>query len=157
VSLSPVPLTRDEANAFIRAHHRHHPRVTGHRYIVGAESAGQLRGVAVAGRPRARRIDQKRALEVTRLATDGFRNACSFLYGICGRVARDLGFLCCFTYILESESGASLKAAGWTYRYTTRGETSDRPSRPRVDKSPTEAKQCWAPVWSPSPLELGVA
>lgn len=94
----PVPLTRDEANAFIVAHHRHHGRVTGHRFIVGAERDGVLVGCAVAGRAVARALDQKRTVEINRVATDGTRNTCSLLYGTCARVARDLGFRCCFTY-----------------------------------------------------------
>lgn len=142
-----VPLTRDQANAYIVEHHRHHKRVTGHRYIVGAMTTEGLVGIAVAGRPRARRIAQYDILEVNRLCTDGSRNVCSFLYSRCSRVARELGFRGVFTAILESESGASLKASGWVYVYTTTGGTQDRPSRRRTDKSPTDPKQIWAPEW----------
>jgi hypothetical protein len=35
VSLSATCLTRDQANAHIEAHHRHHKPVSGHRFIVG--------------------------------------------------------------------------------------------------------------------------
>ncbi|HZJ66957.1 MAG TPA: XF1762 family protein [Kofleriaceae bacterium] len=140
-------LTRDQANAYIVAHHRHHKRVTGHRFIVGAVLAGELVGVMVAGRPRARRIDQYAHVEVSRLCTEGEPNVCSFLYSRAARVARELGFASCFTAILESESGASLRAAGWVYAYTTKGGTQDRPSRPRVDKSPTTPKSIWCPAW----------
>lgn len=145
--LVAVPLTRDQANAYIVAHHRHHGRVTGHRFIVGAEDGGALVGVAVAGRPRARMIEQFRHVEVSRLCSAGARNACSFLYSRAARVARELGFASIFTAILESEPGTSLKAAGWVYAYTTRGGSQDRPSRRRADKSPVEPKQIWCPAW----------
>lgn len=141
------PMTRSEANAYIVAHHRHHGRVTGHRYIIGAERDGLLVGVAVAGRPRARRIDQYRHLEISRLCTAGSENVCSFLYAKAARIARELGFASVFTAILESETGKSLRGAGWAYAYTTKGGSQDRPSRRRVDRSPTEPKQIWAPVW----------
>ena len=52
-------------------------------------------------------------LEVTRLATDGTRNACSFLYGAAARACFALGYRRIGTYVLKSEPGTSLKAAGW--------------------------------------------
>ena len=70
-----------EANAFIEKIHRHHGKVQGHRFSIGAaKSGGGLCGVAVCGRPVSYQIDQKYVLEVTRLATDGTSNACSYLY-----------------------------------------------------------------------------
>jgi hypothetical protein len=147
MGLAPIPMTRDQANAWIGRHHRHHGRVTGHRFIVGAVLSGELVGVAVAGRPRARRIDQYKHLEVSRLCSAGDRNVCSFLYAKVARVALELGFESAFTAILASESGASLKASGWVYAYTTRGGSQDRPSRRRTDRSPTIPKQIWCPPW----------
>lgn len=147
MTLAACPLTRDQANAYIVEHHRHHKRVSGHRFIIAALLDGAMVGVAIAGRPRARRIDQYVHLEVNRLCTDGAKNVCSFLYSRCSRVARELGFRSVFTAILESESGVSLKASGWQHVYTTRGGSQDRPSRRREDKSPTEPKQIWAPDW----------
>jgi hypothetical protein len=145
--LAPVCLTRDQANAWIELHHRHHKRVSGHRFIVGAVVAGELVGIAVAGRPRARLLQQYENLEVNRLCSDGSRNVCSFLYSRVSRVAQELGFATCFTAILESEPGASLRASGWLFAYSTKGGTQNRPSRPRVDKSPIEPKQIWAAHW----------
>jgi hypothetical protein len=142
-----VPLTRDQANAFVCEHHRHHGRVQGHRYAVGVEIEGRLVGVAIVGRPRARRVDQYRTAEVSRVCTDGTKNACSFLLARCSRLCRELGFDRVFTEILETETGASLKASGWVLEYTHKGESQDRPSRRRVDKSPTCPKQVWAPDW----------
>lgn len=148
--LVAIPMTRDQANAYIVSHHRHHGRVSGHRFILAATLDGECVGVAVAGRPRARMIDQYKHLEVNRLCTTETRNVCSFLYSRASRVARELGFESVFTAILASESGASLKASGWVYVYTSPGRTQDRPSRRRPDKSPTEDKQIWAPHWCAS-------
>jgi hypothetical protein len=145
--LTARPMTRDQANAYIKDHHRHHGRVAGHRFISGAELGGELVGVAVGGRPRARMVEQYRHVEVSRLCAAGERNVCSFLYSRCARVAREMGFASIFTAILESETGGSLLASGWLYAYTTRGGSQNRPARPRVDKSPTEPKQVWAPAW----------
>lgn len=147
IGLAAMPLTRDKANAYIAEHHRHHKRVAGHRFIVGAELDGKLVGVAIAGRPNARMIDQYRHIEVTRLCSAGERNVCSFLYSRVSRIVRELGFSSCFTAILQSETGASLKAAGWVYVYTTSGGSWHRAPRPRVDKASTEPKKIWAPRW----------
>jgi hypothetical protein len=66
------------------------------------------------GRPVARQTDQKHIAEVTRLVTDGTKNACSFLYAQAARAAKELGFKSIQTFILQTETGISLKASGWT-------------------------------------------
>lgn len=142
--LSVVPLTRDEANEVITRLHRHHPRVVGHRFAIGVTNGtGELVGCAVGGRPVAREVDQKRLVEVTRVATDGTPNACSMLYGRTCRIAQEMGFLWAMTYILASEPGTSLRAAGWRPVRTIRGRSWDTPSRRRTDKHPTEDKVLW--------------
>jgi hypothetical protein len=78
--------------------------------------------------------------EVTRLCTDGTRNACSFLYGATARAAFALGFKKIGTYILASENGASLYASGWRMIGETPGRSWSVPSRPRVDKHPLQKK-----------------
>lgn len=102
-----------EANAFVSQVHRHHAPTRGHRFSIAVEREGQIVGVAICGRPVARSIDQKHVLEVLRCATDGTRNACSFLYGKAARVAAELGFRAVITYTLAIEEGASLRACGW--------------------------------------------
>jgi hypothetical protein len=145
--VNAIPLTRKRVNAYIEEHHRHHGRVAGYRFAFGALLGGQLVGACVVGRPKAGQLEQYETAEVTRLCADGTRNVCSFLYSKASRVCRELGFARVFTYILESESGDSLKAAGWVHEYDTRGGSWDRVKRPRVDKAPTCRKQCWAPAW----------
>ena len=143
-----VPLPLDEANAFVAEHHRHHGRVVGHKFSLGvatqgADGAVEIRGVAIVSRPVARYLDDGLTLEITRVATDGAKDASSALYGACRRAAFALGYKKLVTYTLASESGQSLKAAGYRVVGEVRGRSWSCPSRPRVDKHPTEAKLRW--------------
>lgn len=138
--LQLVPIGLDEANAFVAEHHRHHKPVTFHKFSLAASQAERIVGVAIVGRPVARMRDDGMTLEVTRLCTDGTHNACSFLYGACARAAFALGFRRIGTYILASESGASLRASGWRLIGERGGGSWHRPSRPRVDTHPTQGK-----------------
>lgn len=138
--LNHVRIGLDEANAFVAQHHRHHQPVVGHLFSIGAALGDKIVGVAIVGRPVARMRDDGMTAEVTRLCTDGTRNACSFLYGAAARAAFALGFKRIGTYILASENGATLKAAGWRMIGEVKGRSWTTPSRPRVDKHPTQDK-----------------
>lgn len=139
-----IPIPLDEANAFVLQHHRHHPPVVGHRFSLGvADEDGIVRGVAIVGRPVARMMDDGLTLEVTRVATDGFPNACSALYGAAWRAARAMGYRKIITYTLQSEVGSSVKAAGWVCVGEVGGGSWNRDGRPRVDKHPTQIKLRW--------------
>jgi hypothetical protein len=99
VILRVVPCDLKTANEFVRRLHRHSRPVVGHKFAVGVEActraahgeAWALVGVAIVGRPVAPRLDDGKAAEITRLCTDGTRNACSMLYGAARRAARALG------------------------------------------------------------------
>jgi hypothetical protein len=130
----------DEANAFVTQHHHHHKPVIGHLFSIGAAKNGKIVGVAIVGRPVARGRDDGVTAEVTRLCTDGTRNACSFLYGAAARAAFALGFKRIGTYILASEPGTSLTAAGWRLVGERGGGSWSSPSRPRIDTHPMQAK-----------------
>jgi hypothetical protein len=108
-----VPITLDEAKAFVGRNHRHNKPPVSWKFGVGLEHQGEMIGVAVAGRPVARPLDTRFNIEVTRVCTLDCRNANSRLYGAILRAAADLGYRKAYTYTLASESGASLKAAGW--------------------------------------------
>ena len=130
--LELIPVTRDEALAFIRELHRHASRPLGYRFAVGVGLRGRLVGVATAGRPTARVLDDGATIEVTRLCTDGTPNACSALYGACWRAARALGYRRAITYTLATESGSSLRASGWQRDAELKPRRGwDTPSRPR--------------------------
>lgn len=110
-----IPMTMRAANEFVLTYHRHHGKVRGCKFCIGVlDDEQKLRGVAVVGRPVSRYLDTGLTAEVTRLCTDGTKNACSFLYAACARIARQMGYDRIITYILESENGASLRASGWS-------------------------------------------
>ena len=99
---------------------------------MGLQNGEGLVGVAVAGLPSARALCDGETIEVTRLCTTGERNAASMLYGAILRAAKALGYRRAFTYTLQSESGASLRASGWTKdAELDRAHTWDRPNRSR--------------------------
>ena len=138
------PVTKDVSDAFIKQHHRHHGVPVGALWRHGVhDENGVLVGVAIAGRPVARALDDGFTVEVTRLCTLGDRNACSILYAAVKRAAQAKGYRRGLTYILSSESGASLRASGWVHLWDVKGRSWDTPSRPRTDKHPTEDKQAW--------------
>ncbi|GLI00644.1 XF1762 family protein [Phytohabitans aurantiacus] len=76
-----------------------------------------LVGVAIVGRPVARHLDDGLTLEVTRVATDGHRNACSLLYAAAWHAAKALGYRRLITYTQKALrfaiSEASV-AANWS-------------------------------------------
>jgi len=112
--LELVPLTQRQARAFVAEHHRHATPPRGDVFRVGLEQAGELVGVAIAGRPVARILDDGRTLEVTRLCLrPGVPNGCSRLYAACCRAGAALGYRRIVTYTLESEPGSSVRAAGF--------------------------------------------
>jgi hypothetical protein len=126
LKLKIIPVTLEEANDFVRRFHRHNKPVVGHKFCLGVAQfvvrdrvpagecgADELRGVAIVGRPVAPRLDDGRTAEITRVCTDGTRNAASMLYGACRKAARAMGYDRIFTYTLPEEGGASLRAAGF--------------------------------------------
>lgn len=129
-----------EANAFVALHHRHHRPVVGHKFSLGVVLNGALVGVAIIGRPVARLRDDGETLEVTRLCTDGTRNACSFLYGAAARAAVALGYRRIGTYILAARLARRSKRLAGARIGKVRGRSWSVPSRPRTDKHPTVAK-----------------
>ena len=114
--------TLREANAYVEELHRHHGKVVGHKWSLAAYKDGRLCGVAIVGRPTGRYLDNGSTLEVTRLCTDGTRNACSALYAACARRAKREGYAKIITFILQSEPGTSLRAAGWTLEAAKAGK-----------------------------------
>ena len=138
-----APITWREGNDFVRLHHRHHGVVAGCKFALGLYNDDTLIGVALCGRPVARKLDDGLTLEVNRLATDGTKNACSMLYAASSRVAREMGYQKIITYILGSEPGTSLKASGWFNSGPAGGGSWSVPSRHREQKTTTEIKTKW--------------
>lgn len=137
------PISVRQASAFVAAHHRHHDAPQGAKFALAAWHHERLVGVAMVGRPVSRRLDNGTTAEVIRVATDGTRNACSFLYAAAKRAAQAMGYLKVLTYTLEEEGGASLRAVGWNRVGEAGGGSWSVPTRPRIDHHPTQQKIRW--------------
>lgn len=144
-TLEIVPITLKEANAFVEQHHRHHKAVTGHKFsiAVGDVERDTIVGVAIVERPVSRHLDDGWTLEVNRCCTDGTKCVCSMLYAAAWRAARAMGYKKLITYILESESGTSLKAAGWKCIGKCGGLRWTGERRPEFDLYPAQMKIKW--------------
>lgn len=157
MKLEIVPIFQTEAFEFIRCHHRHHKKPVGSIFQIACSArydacevktrkqiyVYEIVGVVVVGRPNARMTqenDNGLTAEVTRLCTDGTKNACSMLYAAAWRAARAIGYRKLITYILSEEPGTSLNAAGWRLIGERGGGSWSVPSRPRVDKHPLQKK-----------------
>lgn len=140
MSLEIVPITLKEANAFVEQHHRSHKPTRGHKFSIGLSDGEKIVGVAIVGRPVSRYLDDGWTLEVNRLCTEGTKNACSMLYAAAWRAARAMGYKKVITYILKSETGTSLKAAGWKCVGEAGGERWTGKRRPEVDLYPAQMK-----------------
>lgn len=140
MKIRPIPYWM--AVDYINKNHRHHKAPQGMKWAVGVFDSDGLRGVATAGRPVGRNLDDGLTCEITRVCTDGTRNACSFLYGACCRVAKAMGYKRVITYTLESENGASVKAANFKYDGEA-GGTHWTGVRDRGQDIPNEMKKRW--------------
>lgn len=147
------PITLRAANAYVAQHHRHNLPTNGHKWSLAVYDGDRLCGVAIAGQPIARKLDDGLTIEIRRVCTDGTRNACSILYGACAKTAKAMGYKRVITYTLISEPGTSLRASGFTDCGEAGGGTWNMPSRPReveqitlfgtVRKYPEEKKRRW--------------
>lgn len=139
--LKIVPVSFKQACEFVKHNHRHHQPPQGHKFSIGLMRNNKLVGVAMIGRPVARMLDDGYTTEVTRLCViEDVKNACSKLYAASWRAAKAIGYERLVTYILESEKGTSLKAAGWSCVGKCGGGSWSRKNRQRADKHPTEPK-----------------
>lgn len=144
------PITVTKALAFNASTHRRLPKLQGGMWACAVKTTDVL-GVAIVGRPTARILDNGSRLQVLRCAViEGTPNACSMLYGACGRAAKAIGASDCFTYTHDDESGISLKAAGWVEdpSFQSKGGQWSRPSRERGETVEPGAKRRWWAPWS---------
>ncbi len=138
--LTLIPVSLSQANNFVEQHHRHHKPVRGHKFSIGCITDGRLAAVAIVGRPVSRHLDDGFTLEVNRLCSDGTKNACSFLYAAAARAAKELGYRKIITYTLDTENGASLRAAGWENAGLAGGKEWTGKRRPAVPLYPAQLK-----------------
>lgn len=143
VKLNIVPCSIQDAREYVAQFHRHHKPPLSGLFAVACAQGERVCGVAIVGRPVARGLQDGWTAEVTRVATDTTPHACSMLYASCWRAARALGYRKLVTYTSASESGTSLKAAGWKIVGQVTARSWDCPSRPRVDRAPLQEKIRW--------------
>lgn len=148
MSLHVRPATLKQLNATVATLHRHHKPVRGHRFsLMVVDADGMVRGACSVGRPVSRELDPYQVAEVTRLVTDGTKNACSILYAAAARACKAMGFETIQTYILDTEPGTSLRAAGWEHVRSTRGgdwNNSKAFAGKRRTDQPMGPKHCYA-------------
>lgn len=112
-----VPITLRNANDFVAEHHRHNGRTArnGGKWAIGVGMDSELVGVSIVGNPLSASLMDGFTAEVLRVCVkDGSpKGACSKLYSRCWQIWRLMGGLRLITYTLQSESGASLRDAGW--------------------------------------------
>lgn len=150
------PISIRDAKAFVREHHRHHPAPTGAKFAICAMLDTRLVGVALVGRPVARRDEEKQdngifIAEIIRVAVipdlppvgGNDAGACSKLYTYAKRIAQLMGYDKIITKTMPDESGVSLRAARFKNTGTTDGRSWNVPSRARVDKHPLGTKLKW--------------
>lgn len=138
--LTLVPVTLAEANAFVKEHHRHHGPAQGHKFSIGCAEEGVLVGIAIVGRPVSRYLDNGLTAEVIRLCTNGTKNACSMLYAASARAAKAMGYRKIITYTLDTESGTSLRAAGWVCEGLAGGKQWTGKRKPAIPITPLQKK-----------------
>ena len=149
MKLRAVPCDLSEANEFVANFHRHNKPVVGARFSVGASDGERLVGIAICGRPVSRHQQAAGGTaEVTRCCVliDAPKGTCSFLYACCWRAWRAMGGDRLITYTLQTESGASLRGAGWTVSHELAGATGAAwTNRAGREWQPVtgQAKICW--------------
>ncbi len=143
------PIEFGVAKEFIREHHRHLRPPRGWKFGMAAFNGDEMVGVMSAGRPVSPVLQAKGCLEINRVCVKDNdpsalgKDACSLLYGYACREGFQRGYRRVITYTLMSESGASLRAAGFVPVAITSGGSWNRKKRPREDNAPTEPKIRW--------------
>lgn len=137
------PIHLKQANEYVKQYHRHNIPTVGGKFAVACYEDDTICGVAICGRPTARKSDDGRTLEIYRNCTNGTRNACSMLYGACCRIAKDMGYKRVITYTLASEDGASLKASGFTCEGEAGGLNWTGERKREYFIAPAEMKKRW--------------
>lgn len=144
-----VPCSKEQASDYITHMHRHHlPLDFGSFCLAVCTSDGTVHGVAIIGRTVTQHmklpgISNRWIVEVRRVATDGFPNACSALYGSAWRFVREMGYRAIISYTLPSEGGASLRALGWQQVDDVGGNSWAHRGTRGVDIHPTVKKTRW--------------
>lgn len=140
-----VPIELKEANTFIEKYHRHNKKVLRDKFRIGLKQNGELIGVANAGRPIARLLNDGETIEITRVCVkNGYKNACSMLYARMVKICQLMGYKKVITYTLSKESQSSLKAIGAKIEGEIKPGSWNRKNRKRKEQTVyLEPKMRW--------------
>lgn len=131
-----VPITLREANDFVAAYHRHSGRTArnGGKFAIGVSTGEEMVGVAIVGNPLSATYMDGYTAEVLRVCVSpgAPKGANSFLYSRCWQAYRAMGGQRLITYTLATESGASLRGAGWKILHKTKDGHSDWQAKARM-------------------------
>jgi len=134
--LLAVPISLREANDFVSAWHRHNGRTSrdGGKFAIGVSTGSELVGVAIVGNPLSATYMDGYTAEVLRVCTSPTapKGSNSFLYARCWQAYRAMGGLRLITYTLTTESGASLRGAGWVVLHKTKDGHNDWAAKGRM-------------------------
>lgn len=160
--LMAVPITLREANDFVSAYHRHNGRTSrdGGKFAIGVADESGLVGVAIVGNPLSATYMDGYTAEVLRVCTapNSPLGANSFLYSRCWQAWRAMGGQRLITYTLTTESGASLRGAGWQVLHKTKDGHNDWEAKARMTGRARQwqsiygqQKICWQVGAAPNP------
>jgi hypothetical protein len=145
--LMAVPMSLKEANDFVSAYHRHSARTSrdGGKFAIGVSTGEELIGVAIVGNPISASYMDGYTAEVLRVCTSpqAQKGANSFLYACCWRAWRAMGGQRIITYTLTTETGGSLRGAGWKIIHSTKDGHKDWEAKARL----TGRARKWQPVY----------
>lgn len=141
-----VPITKNDARAFIERHHSHHNAPIQAIMWAAVEFKDQVVCVGCLERPKARvTASSTKTVEITRVASDGSaKNAASKCIAHISRAALALGYTRLISFTLLGEAGTSYRAAGWRVTGLTpprKGWSSS--GRPRARAQQKGAKVRW--------------
>lgn len=124
-----VPTTLRKANDFVSVYHRHSLRTArnGGKFAIAVRYSGAVVGVAIVGNPLSASFMDGFTAEVLRscVMPEAPKNCNSVLYGACRRIWFEMGGKKLITYTLTSESGKSLRGAGWKLVAEIKGHDPD--------------------------------
>jgi hypothetical protein len=152
--LRPWTVKRADALSFVRDTHRRLPKVQGAMWCVSVRDDKEIVSVALVGWPwQEQTNDETDHLRVLRVAVkEGYKNACSMLYGAAWRAAKAMGVESMDTFTHLDEPGTSLRAVGSIQDGVTAEGEYDRPSRKRAAQMDAAPKKALVGSWYKAPV-----
>lgn len=142
------PISFKDAAEYTHKYHRHSKYIHGWKFGVSiVDDNDEIIGVAVAGRPVSRILDDGYTLEILRICTNtDEKNVVSKLVSSMVRAGKALGYTKIITYTRIDETGTSLLACGFRSckdDMVVRKRSWNTPSRKRTDRSEVIERIRW--------------